>query len=183
MRTSCPCPRPTRSVTRRLNGVCKRCADWPEQIRWVDIFDASQGAASAIDKFKIYLNRTITVGEQEPERALGRVGRHHRASSMPRRKWSASCSARVAGTGPSRELLEQVHDAGHVFDEGLILATLGDFDAAEPAFEASIFNGPDFATSYWPTISVRYLFRRVWDAIPDARWRISMLDRINEAHG
>jgi DNA-binding SARP family transcriptional activator len=95
----------------------------------------------------------------------------------------ALCHAENGQQAAARELLEQVHDAGHVFDEGLILAALGDFDAAEPAFEASIFNGPDFATSYWPTISVRYLFRRVWDAIPDASWRISMLDRINEAHG
>jgi DNA-binding SARP family transcriptional activator/Tfp pilus assembly protein PilF len=80
--------------------------------------------------------------------------------------------------GQARALLAPIREAGHPFDEGLVLAALGEREAAFEAFGRASFDGLEFAVSYWPTVAVRYLFGRIWERLRDdprydeLRWRI-----------
>jgi DNA-binding SARP family transcriptional activator len=95
----------------------------------------------------------------------------------------AVCLAESNQPNAARKLLAEIQAAGHVFDEGLVLAALGEFDAAEAALDTAIFDGLDFATSYWPTVAVRYLFKRVWRAMPNDRCHESMLAKVRATWG
>lgn len=79
----------------------------------------------------------------------------------------------------AQERLKRVRAAGHAFDEGVVLAALGDYDSAVAALNAAIFDGLEFATSYWPSVAARYLFRRVWQTLPDQACHDAMLAKID----
>ena len=65
----------------------------------------------------------------------------------------------------ARALLPVIQHAGYPFDEGLVLAALGEPDAAFEAFARARFEAPEFAVAYWPTVCIRYLFGPVWDTL------------------
>jgi tetratricopeptide (TPR) repeat protein len=67
----------------------------------------------------------------------------------------------------ARELLEPIRAAGHGFDEGLVLAALGEREAALDTFARTRLGGLDMAVSYWPSVAVRHLFERVWAPLRD----------------
>jgi len=80
----------------------------------------------------------------------------------------------------AREILETIRAAGHAFDEGVVLAALGDYEPAIAALDNAIFDGIDLANSYWPTLCVRYVFKPIWDALPDPGCRVRMLDKVED---
>ena len=83
----------------------------------------------------------------------------------------------------ARGLLAPIREAGHPFDEGLVLAALGEYEAAFEAFGRASFDGLDFAVSYWPTVAVRYLFERVWKCLGDDPRHSRLRRRIDESWG
>ena len=91
----------------------------------------------------------------------------------------ALCLIESGGKRSASKLLADIQTTDYVFDEGLVLAALGKYEAAKEAYEKTIFNGQDFATSYWPSVGVRYLFKRVWDSMPDNRCYDAMLEKVN----
>lgn len=96
---------------------------------------------------------------------------------------TALCLAERDQPKAARKLLPDIQAAGYVFDEGLVLVALGEYDAAEAALKQARFDGPDFATSYWPVIAVRYLFRRVWQAMPKPDCYQAMLAKVQATTG
>jgi TolB-like protein/Tfp pilus assembly protein PilF len=67
----------------------------------------------------------------------------------------------------ARELLEPIRAAGHGFDEGLVLAALGEREAALETFARTRLGGLHMAVSYWPSVAVRHLFGRIWAPLRD----------------
>ncbi|MEJ2602936.1 MAG: BTAD domain-containing putative transcriptional regulator [Gammaproteobacteria bacterium] len=96
---------------------------------------------------------------------------------------AALATAAMGEAESARGLLEEIRCAGFPFDEGLVLAALGETDAAFEAFGRARFDGLDFAESYWPTVAVRYLFGRVWDVIRGDRRFRRLGRRVDEAWG
>lgn len=86
----------------------------------------------------------------------------------------------VAG---ARALLLEVRAAGHPFDEGLILAALGESEAAFEALGRARFDGLAFAESYWPTVALRYLFGRVWKGLRADPRHAALARRMDEGWG
>jgi DNA-binding SARP family transcriptional activator len=93
---------------------------------------------------------------------------------------TAVCYVEAGQPARAREQLETIRAAGDLFNEGLVLAALGEYEAAEAALDQAIFDGIDLANSYWPMLCVRYLFKRVWDAMPDPGCRERMLAKVEE---
>ncbi|MEJ2539006.1 MAG: BTAD domain-containing putative transcriptional regulator [Gemmatimonadota bacterium] len=65
----------------------------------------------------------------------------------------------------ARSLADEVADGGHPFDQGLILAALGEADAAFEAFARESYERMETAVTYWPTVALRHLFADVWDRL------------------
>ncbi len=95
----------------------------------------------------------------------------------------ALAAAEGGDRASARTWLEDIRSAGYPLDEGLVLAALGDADAAFDAFDRSRFDGLDFAESYWPTVAVRYLFGRVWDSLREDPRFHQLVRRVDEAWG
>jgi len=83
----------------------------------------------------------------------------------------------------ARALLEAIRAAGHAFDEGLVLAALGERESAFEALARSRFDGLEMAVSYWPTVALRYLFGRVWDGLRDDPRYPALQRRMEESWG
>ena len=67
--------------------------------------------------------------------------------------------------------------------EGLVLAAIGDKADAREAFEKADFSGIEFDVSYWPTVSVRYLFKTLWAELSGGEVREELRRRIDESWG
>jgi DNA-binding SARP family transcriptional activator/Tfp pilus assembly protein PilF len=93
----------------------------------------------------------------------------------------ALAHAALGQTDAAREWLEQIRETPYAFDEGLALAALGDTDGAIEAFSRARFDDIEMALGYWPTVCVRYLFKRVWQAFDDPSVYDQMLQRIEES--
>ncbi|MCA1789258.1 MAG: hypothetical protein LC667_05200, partial [Thioalkalivibrio sp.] len=83
----------------------------------------------------------------------------------------------------ARALLLEVRAAGHPFDEGVILAALGESEAAFEALGRARFDGLAFAESYWPTVALRYLFGRVWKGLRADPRHAALARRMDESWG
>lgn len=83
----------------------------------------------------------------------------------------------------ARELLEPIHSAGHGFDEGLVLAALGEREAALDALAAARLGGLDMAVSYWPSVAVHYLFGRIWASLRDDPRYAQLRHHVDEIYG
>lgn len=95
----------------------------------------------------------------------------------------ALCRAAVGDADEAWGLLQGVREAGHPFDEGVILAALDQPDRALEALDRARFDGVDFDITYWPTVAVRYLFSDLWDAVrPDPRYQ-RLVQRIDRSWG
>lgn len=81
------------------------------------------------------------------------------------------------------DLLDHIREQGHEFDEGLVLAALGEKEAAFEAFGRARFDEMELGVSYWPTVCVRYLFGRVWEIMQDDRRFDDLQRRIFENWG
>lgn len=81
------------------------------------------------------------------------------------------------------QMLRRIRTAGHPFDEGIVLAALGNTAEAFEAFDRERFDGVDFATGYWPTVAFRYLFRRVWKSLEGERGFDELAERIDLSWG
>jgi DNA-binding SARP family transcriptional activator/tetratricopeptide (TPR) repeat protein len=84
---------------------------------------------------------------------------------------------------PARSLAVEVAAGGHPFDQGLILAALGDRDEAFQAFARETHDGVDFDVTYWPTVAVRYFFTDVWDGVRDDPRYPGLVQRIDAMWG
>jgi tetratricopeptide (TPR) repeat protein len=83
----------------------------------------------------------------------------------------------------TRERLSVIRSSGHTFDQGLVLAALGEKEDAFDAWGRTRFDGIDFATGYWPTVCVRYLFGAIWETLrSDARYA-ALVQRIDTSWG
>ena len=83
----------------------------------------------------------------------------------------------------ARERLDVIRDGRHPFDEGLVLAAIGDKADAREAFDKADFSGIEFDVSYWPTVSVRYLFKTLWAELSGGEVREELRRRIDESWG
>ena len=97
---------------------------------------------------------------------------------------SRALSLAAAGReAEARALLEPIRSAGHAFDEGLVLAALGEREAAFGAFDSASFDGLEMAVTYWPTVALRYLFGRVWEGLRDDARYVALHRRMEESWG
>ena len=93
----------------------------------------------------------------------------------------ALAHAALGDEAPARQRLEKIRQTPYAFDEGLALMGLGDRDGALEAFGRARFDDIEFAVGYWPTVCVRYLFKRAWDAPGDPSIHSDMLRRIEDS--
>lgn len=98
---------------------------------------------------------------------------------------TALALALVASGEPdtARRMLEEINRSRYPFDIGLVLAALGEKEAAWEAFDEVDFRGLDFSSSYWPTIAVRYMFDDVWDTMRDDPGYADLVQRMNQSWG
>jgi TolB-like protein/Tfp pilus assembly protein PilF len=78
----------------------------------------------------------------------------------------------------ARGVAEEISAGGHPFDAGLILGALGELDAAFLAFDEEPFERMDLDVTYWPTVTMRYLFADVWSRLGDDPRCAGLVDRI-----
>lgn len=83
----------------------------------------------------------------------------------------------------ARKLLAPIRSAGHGFDEGLVLAALGEHEAALDSLAGARLGGLEFAVSYWPSVAVRHLFARVWVPLRDDPRYAQLRQRIDAIYG
>ena len=93
----------------------------------------------------------------------------------------ALAHAALGENDSAREQLEKIRETPYAFDEGLALAALGDHDSAVEAFDRARFDDIEMAVGYWPTVCVRYLFKRVWRSFNDSSVYDLMLERIEKS--
>lgn len=80
-------------------------------------------------------------------------------------------------------LLDPIRAAGHSFDEALVLAALGECEAALECFACTRLGGLEMAVSYWPSVAVRYLFSRLWDPLRKDHRYLTLRRYIDEIYG
>ena len=95
----------------------------------------------------------------------------------------AMAHAALGNPDTAREHLDGIRDGRHAFDEGLVLAAVGDRDSAFEAFARADFSGIEFDVSYWPTVCVRYLFKPLWRTLEDDPRLDGLRRRIDESWG
>lgn len=94
----------------------------------------------------------------------------------------ALASIDLGDRATARRIADDVADA-HPFDQGLVLAALGEVDAAFAAFDREHFDRPDFDVTYWPSLAVRFLFEDVWERVRhDGRYQ-QLVRRLDRAFG
>jgi len=93
----------------------------------------------------------------------------------------ALAHAALGDEASARQRLEKIRQTHYAFDEGLALMGLGDRDGAVEAFGRARFDDIEFAVSYWPTVCVRYLFKKAWDTPGDPSIHSAMLRRIEDS--
>lgn len=93
----------------------------------------------------------------------------------------ALAHAALGDEASARQRLEKIRQTHYAFDEGLALMGLGDHDGAVEAFGRARFVDIEFAVSYWPTVCVRYLFKKAWDRPGDPSIHKGMLKRIEDS--
>jgi hypothetical protein len=93
----------------------------------------------------------------------------------------ALAHAALGDEASARRRLEKIRQTPYAFDEGLALMGLGERDGAVGAFGRARFDDIEFAVGYWPTVCVRYLFKKAWDTPGDPSIRSDMLRRIEDS--
>lgn len=83
----------------------------------------------------------------------------------------------------TRERLSVIRSTDYPFDQGLVLAALGQTESAFDRLGQAHFAGIEFATGYWPTVCVRYLFRPIWDTLRNDVRYATLVQRINASWG
>lgn len=86
-------------------------------------------------------------------------------------------------TTGARRLLNRIDRSRYPFDNGLVLAALGEKEAAWEAFDDVDFRGLDFWSSFWPTIALRYMFTDVWDVVRDDPGYAGLVERVDHCWG
>jgi len=94
----------------------------------------------------------------------------------------ALASIDLGDRATARRIADDVADA-HPSDQGLVLAALGEVDAAFAAFDREPFDRPDFDVTYWPSLAVRFLFEDVWDLVRHDGRHEQLVRRLDRAFG